>query len=102
MTYIPPEAMIFPVVWVCGPYFAQEIDCVFYVDAEEVEINLGLAQDWFGRKIYIKVVNSGKATVITQEDDLINGEGSFEILSGCYEFMAIDWCIWETIAFSEV
>jgi hypothetical protein len=102
MTYIPPEGMIFPVTWVCGNYFIQDTDCVLYVDAEVVDLNLPLAQDFFGRKLYVKVANGGEATIVTQEDDLVNGQGSFAFTAGCYEFLALDWGIWETIAFSEV
>lgn len=103
MTWIPPEAFEFPITWVCGEYQLMDNDCVVYCDSDEPIITLPLAQAVMGRKVYIKAYPGIVVTVYGQEDDVINGSSDPLIFSsGCYELIALDWGMWETIAFSEV
>jgi hypothetical protein len=103
MTYITPEAFEFPVTWVCGGYQLMDGDCIAYCDEGTPSITLPLAHDVMGRKYYIKSANGTSVTVYPQEDDLINGSTDpLVFLSGCYELIALDWGMWEVIAFSEV
>jgi hypothetical protein len=103
MTYIPPGAMTYPVTFVEGGYSLREDDFMIYCDSGSPELILPVAQDYCGRKYFVKTVPGVTVKVTTQEDDLLNGSSDpLQFTEGCYQFIAADWGMWETISYCSV